>query len=111
VADPTIDETRDGARVVVYGDESPVTEQEWYCARLTVVICGGAPLKIAPLGTGWACTAHGGGSIYMSAVATRVGAVCDVVEMLVDFARRYTTGRMRNSKRAARLRAILAGAP
>lgn len=30
----TIDETRGDVRVVVYGDASPVTEVEWYCARL-----------------------------------------------------------------------------
>lgn len=110
MADPTIDESRDGARVVVYGDASPVTAQEWHCARLVAEICGGAPLKLAPSGHGWTCAARGGGSFYLSAVATRSDAVGNVAQMLSDFARRYTTGRMRNSKRAARLRALLAGA-
>lgn len=46
MVDPTIDETRDGARVVVYGDSAPVTEQEWHCARLVWELYDGAPLEI-----------------------------------------------------------------
>ena len=33
MADPTIDETRDGARVVVYGDSAPVTAQTRRASR------------------------------------------------------------------------------
>lgn len=108
MADPTLHEKRPDAEVIVYGDASPITAAEWHCARLVFAWCRGAALRLAPCGSGWSATARGGGCIYVVAVAKRDDAVAGVARMLSDAVRGHTTGRQRNSKRAARLRALIA---
>ena len=131
MADPTIDETRDGARVVVYGDSAPVTAQEWHCARLVwerystaLVIDVTAPSDGCE-GRVYAGTRKNYGATY----PTRERAVAACTEMLCremdpvmrsceETARRYRDDEARAASRAkdlearaARLRALLAGAP
>ena len=128
MVDPTIDETRDGARVVVYGDSAPVTEQEWHCARLVWELYDGAPLEIGVRPYGFrAAVTHAGSVVHRTLQPTRAEAVAGVEVVLASIARRdadyleraarklrhggawWTTDQFR--ARAARLRALLAGAP
>ena len=129
MADPTIDETRDGARVVVYGDSAPVTEQEWHCARLLHALHGDSLVIEPHEDGGWCATpwAHRG---------TRERAVDELQWVLEDDAKRrvrdaasiaassrraaekHARAAAENSDAAsvaeagaARLRALLAGAP
>lgn len=129
MADPTIDETRDGARVVVYGDSTPVTEHEWHCARLVWELYRGA-LVVADAGPrGFVARAGDDAHATMATYPTRCEAVAGLAKMLADEAegkaaehaqqaRRWEqegaaliNDADRATARAARLRALLAGAP
>lgn len=131
VTAPSLDESRDGARVVVYGAASPVTDAEWYCARLVAACCDGLPLVIdtRPDYGVRASAGHAPQSMPSAVYETRPRAVAGLARMLAVEARgiiareldksmrvadevtaRLAEGR-RAHARASELRDILAGAP
>ncbi len=122
---PTLHERRPDAEVYVYGDDAPISDAEWHCARLVWALYDGGALDIdadvlRPL------VRAGGGNIGVSR-ATRAEAVADLTKTLAEMAetwakvyaerslslRREAAARMAgaeaNEARAARLRALLAG--
>ena len=130
-----IDEQRADAHVVVYGDASPITEQEWHLARLVWALSE-VPLVIAHTTEGWRASVGHPHSPPLQ--PTRSEAVAQLMQWLTDEAKRVavwcdgkaasTRERMaerepmagdaarveyaeRREAQAARLRALLAGAP
>ena len=125
MADPTIDETRGDARVVVYGDGAPVTEQEWYCARLVWELYAD-PLVIAATGKVFHARAGLDAHAALVICKTRAVAVDALCVEVTNAARRVVYNLSLAARRAARLnighpvaitrqcdaiRALLAGAP
>lgn len=131
MGEPTINEKRPDAHVIVYGDSAPITDAEWRCARLAWQQYA-SPLLIevtAPQdgceGRVYAGTRKSLGATY----PTRERAAAACAEMLClemdaimrsseETARRYredeamAAGRAKELEaRVARLRALLAGAP
>lgn len=127
MADPTIDESREGARVVVYGDSAPVTEQEWHCARLVAELYRGEALQIEPVRGVWWCgrtkaVDHEGriratrANAVGAYTATLVGRMADKIASADEWAhharenaRHATEQAEGHEANAARLRALLAG--
>lgn len=97
---PTLHERRPDAEVVVYGDDAPISDAEWHCARLVFALRSG-PLTIAPVSDGFRATAwlDGGGSTSAT-YPTRAEAVAALTRMAA-------TDTNRAKARAARLRALL----
>ena len=106
MADPTIDESRDGARVVVYGDSAPVTEQEWHCARLVWALRGEAVVIAHRDDGSWSCESESFVVREQDLRPTRALAVGARMARLVDVAAGHIAYHEAN---AARLRALLAG--
>jgi len=104
---PMIDERRPDAHVVVYGDASPITEQEWHCARLAWSIFGVA-VTIRREGV-WSLTVDSADSFFLYVRSDRADVVAVCVAKFQEIAQRYADGAKRGDKRAARLRALLAG--
>ena len=127
MADPTIDESCDGARVVVYGDSAPVTAQEWHCARMVAELYRGEALQIETVRGAWWCgrtkaDGHEGriratrANAVGAYTATLVGRMSDKIAEADEWAHharenahRATEQAEGHEANAARLRAILAG--
>lgn len=128
MGEPAINERRADAHVIVYGDDAPVTAQEWHCARMVWELHREA-LHIEPVRGVWWCgraksVDHEGRSRATRAnavgayTATLVGRMSDKIAGADEWAhharenaRRATEQAEGHEANAARLRAILAGAP
>ncbi len=127
MAEPTIDESRDGARVVVYGDASPVTAQEWHCARLmrelyglslVIDVDGPHGVYVGNVETDVAETRSTRADAVWECTETLAADVRDRARAAAESADSHRTQAAWHTERAtvmdghaARLRALLAGAP
>ncbi len=108
MGEPTIDEKRADARVMVYGDASPITEQEWHLARLVWALRGEATIIAHRDDGSWSCESGSFVVCEEDLRPSRALAVGARMARLVDVAAGHLAYYERET---ARLRALLAGAP